>query len=365
MPKVSFNNKHRIFYGSLKSAVDEYFSSNNLKKTGNGKLFTKTFILIPAAVVMYISLLAFPIPAVAGILMSGLLGFVLSSIGFNVMHDACHGSYSSNNKINDIMGLSLNALGGNAFIWKFKHNIIHHTYTNVDGVDDDIAKSPVMRHCQTQKWLPMHRLQHLYVILVYAISSFAWVFIFDYTKYFSKKIVATPLQKMSIKEHFIFWISKVLYLLFYVAIPVMAVGWGKWAIGFLSFHVVMGFTLAIVFQLAHVVEHTEFEFAGVNDHIKIEDEWAVYQVKTTANFATRNKIISWFVGGLNFQVEHHLFPRISHVHYPALNQIVKQACLQHNIPYNEFPTMTKAVASHFKMMRELGKKPGQQSLISG
>ncbi|HLK30341.1 MAG TPA: acyl-CoA desaturase [Puia sp.] len=357
MAKVTFNNKHRVFYATLKSSVDDYFTNNNLSKTGNWKLYTKTGVLIPSAILIYLSLLIFPMPAIAAILLSGLFGFVLASIGFNVMHDACHGSYSSKNWVNDLLGLSLNALGGNAFIWKFKHNIIHHTYTNIDGIDDDIAKSPLMRQCNTQKWVPMHRFQHVYVILVYAISSFAWVFLMDFNKYFKKRIVAMPLQKMDTKEHVVFWMTKILYLLFYIAIPVMAVGWKKWAIGFTSFHLVMGFTLAIVFQLAHVVEHTEFEYAEGDDAMKIEDEWAVYQVKTTANFAPKNKIISWFVGGLNFQVEHHLFPRISHVHYPAIRNIVKQTCDKFNIAYNEFPTMTKAVASHFKMMKQLGKRP--------
>jgi len=357
MAKVTFNNKSRVFYTALKSSVDEYFTRNNLKKTGNWKLYTKTGVLVPSAVIIYLSLLIFPLPALGGILLSGVFGFVLASIGFNVMHDACHGSYSSHGWVNETLGLSLNALGGNAFLWKFKHNIIHHTYTNVDGMDDDIAKSPLMRQCTTQKWMPAHRFQHIYVVLVYAISSLAWVFLMDFNKYFKRKIVDTPLQKMDKKEHFVFWMTKVLYVLFYIAIPVMAVGWKAWFIGFISFHIVMGFTLAIVFQLAHVVEHVEFEFAGENDATKIEDEWAVYQVKTTANFAPKNKIISWFVGGLNFQVEHHLFPRISHVHYPALRKIVKQTCEQFNISYNEFPTMTKAVASHFRMMKQLGRRP--------
>jgi linoleoyl-CoA desaturase len=362
MPKVIFSNKQRIFFAALKSSVDEYFINKKIKKTGNSKLFTKTFVLIPAAVIIYIFLLVFKIPPVPGILLSGLFGFVLASIGFNVMHDACHGSYSSRNWINDLMGHTLNALGGNAFIWKFKHNILHHTYPNVDGIDDDIAKSPLMRQCHTQKWFPMHKFQHIYVVLVYGITSFAWVFIMDYTKYFKRKIISTPLQKMSVKEHFIFWLSKILYILFYILIPVLAVGWGKWAIGFVSFNLVMGFTLAIVFQLAHVVENAAFEFAEAGNDLNIEEEWAVYQVKATANFATRNKIISWFVGGLNFQVEHHLFPRISHIHYRDINKIVKQTCMQYNVPYNEFPTMMNAIASHFKMMKEFGRKPAYLKL---
>jgi linoleoyl-CoA desaturase len=361
MPKVTFNNKNRFFYTALKSSVDEYFTNNHLKKTGNWKLYTKTGVLVPSAIIIYLSLLIFPLPAIAGILLSGLLGFVLASVGFNIMHDACHGSYSSRGWVNEILSLSLNALGGNAFLWKFKHNIIHHTYTNVDGVDDDIAKSPLMRQCPSQKWVPAHRFQHIYVVLVYAISSFAWVFMMDFNKYFKRKIVDTPLQKMESKEHILFWMSKIFYLLFYIAIPVLAVGWKSWAIGFACMHIVMGFTLAIVFQLAHVVENAEFELASGNDEVKIEEEWAIYQVKTTANFAPKNKIISWFVGGLNFQVEHHLFPRISHVHYPAIRKIVKQTCEQFNISYNEFPTMTKAVASHFRMMKQLGKRPAVSS----
>jgi len=357
MPQVTFNNRNAKFYAALKNSVDQYFASRAIKKTGNWKLYLKSGVLIPAAITIYISLLFFNVTPVLGIFLCCVLGLILASIGFNVMHDACHGSYSSHGWINDVMSLSLNALGGNAFIWKFKHNVIHHTYTNVDGVDDDIAKSPLMRQCSTQKWVPAHRFQHVYVILIYAISSFAWVALMDFNKYFKKKVFTTELQKMSAREHAIFWMSKVFYVLFYVLIPVFFVGWKFWAVGFACMHLTMGLTLALVFQLAHVVEHAEFEHVGQGEVIKIEDEWAVYQVKTTANFAPKNKIVSWFVGGLNFQVEHHLFPRVSHVHYPAISKIVKQTCNEFNISYNEFPTMRQAIFSHFKMMKQLGVRP--------
>lgn len=356
MPKVTFSRKNTSFYKALQSSVDQYFSQNNLRKNGNWKLYIKTVVLVSAAVVLYGVLLTVPVSAAAGISLSALLGFVLASIGFNVMHDACHGSYSSKKWVNDLLGLSLNALGGNAFIWKFKHNIIHHTYTNIDGVDDDIAKSPLMRQCHSQTWVPAHRFQHFYVFLVYGISSFAWIFLMDFTKYFTQKVYTTPLQKMDRNEHIIFWISKAFYAVFYIAIPVMAVGWQAWGIGFAFMHLTMGLTLAIVFQLAHVVEHTEFEFAGV-EPVMLENEWAVHQIKTTANFARGNKFVSWFVGGLNYQVEHHLFPRISHIHYPAISQIVKATCQEYDLPYHEFPTMTEAVVSHVRMMKELGKEP--------
>lgn len=361
MPKVSFNSRNSAFYSELKKNVENYFSQNQIKKTGNWRLYLKAATLVPVALILFILILLVPMSASLLILLSSLMGFVLASIGFNIMHDACHGSYSSKKWLNDTLGLTLNALGGNAFIWKFKHNIIHHTYTNVDGIDDDIAKSPIMRQCHTQKWVPAHRFQHIYVVLVYAISSFAWVFIMDFVKYFSQRVFRTSLQKMDRSEHFMFWLSKGLYLVFYIALPVIMIGWSNWALMFAFMHLSMGLTLALVFQLAHVVEHAEFELVENNDKI-IENEWAIHQVKTTANFAPRNKIISWFVGGLNYQVEHHLFPRVSHIHYPHISRIVEETCKKYNLPYNVYSTMSSAVASHFRMMKLLGRKPQQYIL---
>ena len=360
MYKISFNNKDNSFHQDLKSSVDQYFSINHVSKTGNWELYVKALILIPVGLGLYLTLLFAHFNIISGILISGTLGFILASIGFNIMHDACHGAYSSKPWVNNMMGLTLNLLGGNAFIWKFKHNIIHHTYTNIDGVDDDIAKSPVMRQCESQKWVKAHRFQHIYVVLLYAVSSFAWVSMMDFMKYFKRKVNNTNLQKMDRTEHIIFWLSKALYLVFYVIIPVHFVGWSAWAIGFTSMHIMMGLTLALVFQLAHVVEDAEFIFAPGIEPQKIEEEWAIHQVKTTANFAPHNKLVGWFVGGLNYQIEHHLFPKVSHVHYPAIAGIVRKVCDKHKIHYNEFNSMSAAIASHFRMMKSLGRNPAQQ-----
>jgi linoleoyl-CoA desaturase len=247
----------------------------------------------------------------------------------------------------------MNALGSNAYIWKIKHNVVHHTYTNIDGIDDDIAKSPVLRHCQTQKWVPAHRFQHLYMFLLYGLSTILWVFVTDLVKYFTKKIVVTEM-KMTTKEHIIFWTSKLLYVFFYFVLPILFVGWQAWLIGYLIMNITLGITLSLVFQLAHVVEKTAFELA--EDKPKtINSEWAIHEVITTANFAPKNKFISWFVGGLNYQIEHHLFPRVSHVHYPAISNIVREECARFNIPYHYYPTMTEALISHYRVMRRLGE----------
>ncbi len=356
MPKVSFNNSNHAFYASLKTAVNKYFAQTETKKTGNIGLYSKTIILILTAVSSYLLLLMESMALLPTIFISLFFGFILACIGFNVMHDANHGSYSSRKWVNEILGLTLNALGGNSFIWKQKHNIVHHTYTNIDGVDDDIAKSPFIRMCKTQPWAPAHRVQHLYTPLLYALSSIIWILFQDFYKYFKRKIVDTPLSKMSTSDHVIFWVSKVLYLLFYIAIPFVLMGWQSWLVFYLFMNIGLGFTLSIVFQLAHVVEETEFDSVSSDEKL-IENEWAIHQVKTTANFSPGNPIISWFAGGLNYQIEHHLFPRVSHVHYPALSRIVRAECAAFNLPYNSIPTFGSAVNSHFRFIKELGRKP--------
>jgi linoleoyl-CoA desaturase len=355
MNKVSFNNSNNVFFQSLKHSVEDYFKTHDLKKTGNWRLYSKSLILIPAAIGLYISLMVFTMPTAIALVLCALLGLTLSSIGFNVMHDACHGSYSSKKWLNNILGLSLNAIGGNAFFWKQKHNVLHHTYTNITGADDDIAQSKLLRQSPAQEWKPFHRYQHIYVTVAYALTLFMWVGVRDFEKYFTRKIHNTPLQPMSVNEHITFWVSKALYLVFYVLIPILCVGPLAWLIGYLTMGIVTGVVISYVFQLAHAVEGPEFDSVGIDDKL-IETEWAVHQIKTTANFAPQNKFISWAVGGLNYQIEHHLFPRVSHIHYPALSKIVKDHCQQFQLPYHSFPTVSHAIGSHLRTMKHLGQK---------
>lgn len=358
MSKLTFNNSNNQFFISLKSEVDQYFKSNKISKTGDYRLYIKTIVLITSAISIYFSLFFVSMPIYVSILLAIFLGFLFACIGFSVMHDANHGSYSTNSKLNDFLGLiASNGLGANSFFWKQKHNIIHHTYTNVDGIDDDIAKSPIIRQCESQTWVPMHKIQHIYLTPVYSLSSIFWIFVMDFTKYFKRKIYTTDAWEMNTKEHIIFWVTKLYYLTVFIIIPIISFGWLGWLIGFFAVNMAMGLTLSFVFQLAHVVENTEFEHIPLDTTKHLETAWAEHQIKTTANFAMNNKMISWFVGGLNFQIEHHLFPKISHVHYLAISKIVQQKCKEFNLPYNYYPTMSEALASHFRVMYQLGRSP--------
>lgn len=355
MASPKFSHPTQSFHGELKRRINEYFSQAGKKPTGNFSLYAKAIILVVSFVSVYTHLVFYTPATWLAITECIVLGGLTAAIGFNIMHDGMHGSFSRYKWINEMAGLSLNFLGANNFMWRTKHNIIHHTYTNVEGIDDDIEAKPLLRLCETQKYYKIHRFQHLYFWLAYSLLYIWWVFFTDYKKYFTGKIGPTPLRKMTIAQHISFWGFKLLHAFIFMAVPIYMVGFSTWIIGFLIYGMFAGFVLSIVFQLAHTVEHTHFVQASAQQG-KIEDEWAIHQLKTTANFATRNKLISWWVGGLNFQVEHHLFPKISHVHYPAISKIIKKACQDFGINYIEYPKMRLAVASHVLHLKNMSRK---------
>ena len=354
MVTPKFASVSQSFHTELKQRVNHHFTEAGKSFTGGKKLYFKAIIFFTAFIFLYVHLVFFTPAIVFAIAECILLGFATAAIGFNIMHDGAHGSFSKNKEVNKLAALSLNILGGSHFMWNMKHNVIHHAYTNIDGIDDDIDIKPWMRMSSTQPKYAMHRYQHIYFWFLYAMLYIFLIFVFDYQKYFKGRIGEVPLKNMSLKDHFIFWGSKGLHLAVFIVIPIYTLGFVSWIVGFSIFAIVTGLVISIVFQLAHTVEHTDFPMPNEATG-RLDDEWAVHQLKTTANFAPHNKLISWFVGGLNFQIEHHLFPKISHVHYPQLRCIIKQTCAEFNVPYIEYKKMRYAIASHVAFLRQMGR----------
>jgi len=342
------------FHSTLKQRVNLYFEENKRPTTGDAAILFKAVIFCLGYVFIYFHLLFFQPPAWLAIPECVIFGFLTAAIGFNVMHDGAHGSFSKYKGLNKIAAFSINFLGASAIMWNMKHNIIHHTYTNIDGVDDDIEVKPWMRFATTQKKMKLHKFQHYYFWFLYTMLHLIWVFLTDYQKYFRRRIGTVPIRKMTLQEHFSFWIAKVLYAFAFVALPIWLLGFTTWLTGFLVITMVTGFTISIIFQLAHTVEHTHFPLPDESSN-KIENEWAIHQINTTANFATRAKAITWLIGGLNFQIEHHLFPKISHVHYPAISKIIKRTCAEYGIQYIEYPKMATAIVSHVAYLKRIGQ----------
>jgi len=353
MVRASFNNRQAHFYSALKEEVDGYFKTKNIKPTGNWLLYLKTALFLLATLSLYVVLVFYTPVWYVALPLCGLLGAVSAFIGFNVMHDGCHGAYSTKKWVNETMGYSLNLLGSSSFFWKAKHNLVHHTFTNIDGMDEDIEPIPLLRFAPSQPLNFFHKYQHLYGVFLYGFVYLFWVFFADFKKYFSRKVMETPINGFSTREHIVFWLSKLIYVFLFMVVPIYNVGFVSFLVGFITMQLVIGMMLAVVFQLAHVVEKTEFEDATKAD-LKIEHEWAIHQVRTTADFATGSPVVSFFLGGLNYQVEHHLFPKISHVHYPDIHPIVVKVCERFDVEINKYPTMVGAVCSHFRMLKLLG-----------
>jgi linoleoyl-CoA desaturase len=354
MSTITFNNQKNLFFRSLKEKVDNYFINNNISRSGEQKLYIKSILLITSAILLYGILVFFTPIWPISIVLCALLGINFAAIGFNIMHEGGHQSFSKYPWLNKASAYFLNVLGGNTYYWKIKHNINHHTYTNIEGLDSDINIKPFMRLHDGQPKLWIHRFQHVYFVIFYGLAYFSWVFYDDFVKYFSGKVAEGSVQKLSLKEHIIFWSTKIFYLSLYIVLPVLMVGFLHALIGFLISGLVCGFAIAVVFQLAHIVSETEFPTLDEGS-TKIDQQWAVHQLNTTSNFATKSNFLSWMLGGLNFQVEHHLFPKISHIHYKKINMLVKETCLEFNVNYHEHKTMLGAIYSHLKYIKKMGK----------
>jgi linoleoyl-CoA desaturase len=355
---LKFNNANRQFYSELKKRVDSYFKDNNISKTGNFNMYAKTAFMLTAYFLPFILISSGIIESkLAWFFLSVLMGFAMAGIGLCVMHDANHGSYSKNKTLNSILSFTTNLLGGHSINWRIQHNVIHHTYTNVHDHDEDITPPGFMRfdpHAE-RKWI--HKLQFLYAWVFYGMMTLMWSTTKDFKQInrYHKKGLLKGMNTTYKKEIAIIIISKILYFGFmflpYILVKEMTI-W-NWIVGYLTVHYVAGFVLAAIFQPAHVVENTEFPVPSTEGNL--EDDWAVLQLKTTMNFATRDKLFSWLVGGLNHQVEHHLFPTICHVHYSKISEIVKKTAAEFNLPYHAKETFVGALWSHEVMLYKLGR----------
>jgi linoleoyl-CoA desaturase len=346
---------HSDFHHDLKERVGAYFRDNDIDERGLWAMGRKSMLIFAWFFASYGVLVFAPVPVWASILAAVSLGLAGACIGTSVMHDAGHGSYARNKTLNRLMFFSLDMLGGSSYYWKFKHNIMHHTYTNLDGHDDDLDMGVLGRLSPEQRHLPHHRFQKLYIWPLYCLISVKWVLFDDFVMWARRKIGERDVPRPSGKEAVAFWGGKLLFLTLGLVIPALIHPIGLVVAFFFLVLCVEGLALAVTFQLAHCVE--EAEFPTVPESNSMESDWATHQVVTTVNFAPNNPLVTWYVGGLNFQIEHHLFPRVSHLHYPALSKIVRQTCSEYDIPYRVQPTFLGGIRSHYRFLRRLGQQP--------
>lgn len=350
-------NTDARFFKTLHQRVNQHFKDNNKTKYGDYRLILKMLamfaLFLAPFVLMYTGAVTNPWLFVG---LWAVLGLGVAGIGVNIMHDANHGSFSKNKRFNNIVRLVMNLLGGDASIWRLQHNVLHHTYTNIHEADEDIIGPPLLRFSPHDKKRKIHRFQFVYAWFLYGLMTLVKVAYTDIERAVryrkmdlirSRKELAIRIFKISI--------GKLMYFAYMLVLPMIfaPVAWWLVLIGFFVMHLVTGIVLATIFQTAHVMPSSEFPLPDENGDMK--NNWAVHQLLTTTNFSPKSKIFSWFIGGLNYQVEHHLFANISHIHYRDISKIVAQTAQEFGIPYHCQPTFTQAVRSHGKMLYQLGR----------
>ncbi len=354
--KVKFNGRNQSgFYADVKKEVDLYFKSKGISKNANAEMIFKSVFFLGSLVGLYLLIIFGGYSMMTNLILAVLLGMVQAFIGFNVSHDAIHGSFSSSRKVNRIMSYTFNLIGANAYVWSVTHNQVHHTFTNIPGHDEDLDVAPgLVRLSKNEEMKPIMRYQHLYAFFLYGLASLSWVFRKDFKKFFQKKIGQTDNTKHPKMEYFNLFFFKALYYTLFIVVPliVLDITWWQFIIGFVAMHLAEGLVLGLVFQLAHTVEGVSFP--EPDDEGKLEESWAVHQMQTTANFSRKSAMAKFLCGGLNFQIEHHLFPNICHVHYPEISKIVERTAKSYNVPYHENETFIGALKSHYRTLKQFG-----------
>lgn len=358
MKTIKFVNKDKgVFTATLRKNVNDYFQKKGISQKGNWTMLLKALAMMTLYFGSFVMLLIFPMSSWLIFPISILMGIGMSGIGMSVMHDAVHGSFSNFNWLNKLFGTSMYFIGGNTFNWKVQHNLLHHTYTNIEGFDEDIDPKGVLRLSTQSKLKKVHRYQHVYAFFLYSLMTLSrTVNEFKQLNRYNKKGITRQQGSTPRKEMIKLALTKAAYLIVFLVLPMLIASFSWWLVllGFLTMHLTAGMFMTIVFQMAHLVEEAEQPLP--NGQGVIENEWAVHELETTANFSRKSRIFGWMIGGLNYQVEHHLFPYISHIHYRAISPIVKQTALEFGVRYNENKTFFGAIGSHIRMLKKLGRK---------
>jgi linoleoyl-CoA desaturase len=345
------------FAAAVRQNVNKYFKDKGISIKGNFVLFTQTVAMLAFYIVPLVILLTMPMSAWLGLPLVVIMGIGMAGVGMCVMHDAVHGSYSGKEWLNKIMGGTMYLLGSNVFNWKIQHNVMHHAYTNIQGYDEDIAVSTFIRLSQFAPAKKFYRYQYIHAFFFYGLLTISKLTndFFQLARY-NKTGITRKFNVNPVMEYAKMVVVKILYLFVFIGLPLLITGFTWWQVllGFFIMHWTAGFIMSTIFQMAHVVEGAK-QFQPDNEGI-IHTEWAVNEVLTTSDFARNNWLLNWYAGGLNFQIEHHLFPNICHVHYHNIAPIVEKTANEYGLFYNLKPSFLNALTSHITRLKELGRQ---------
>ena len=331
---------------ALRKNVANYFKENGISPKANTAVYFQTANMLALYIVPFVLVLALPMPGWVAAMMPIVAGIGLAGIGMCVMHGGAHEAISSHKWLNNLLGWTMNLLGNSVFTWKVQHNMLHHTYTNISGLDRDIATKGPIRLSEHTPERKIHRFQYIHAFFFYGLMTLSMM-VKDFSQLFDYRRQGIT-QKQNINFGWTLTkmiVIKLVHFGIFIGLPLLFTDFAWWQIvlGWFLMHWTGGFILSVIFQLAHVVEGVEQPMPDENG--LVENDWVVHEMLTTAN---------WYIGGLNFQIEHHIFPNICHIHYPKIAPIVEATAKEYGIPYILKPTLWDALVSHTRKLKELG-----------
>ncbi|MCE9533544.1 MAG: acyl-CoA desaturase [Planctomycetes bacterium] len=339
----------------LKLRVDGYFATTGKSPNDCWQMYLKTAIILTWYAGSYIALVFYAQGALQAIPLAMSLGVAMAAIGFCIQHDGGHDAYSKKRWVNRLAAYTLDLIGASSYLWHWKHAIFHHTFTNVQGYDSDIDLGRFARFSPHAKKYRFQRWQHLYLWPLYGISSSRWHLMGDYEDFYRQTVGPHHVPRPRGWELFWFFAGKVPSYTLAFVIPMFFHPWYIVLAFYMLVTCTIGVTLSVVFQLAHCVEEAEFPLPE-DGTLRMENAWAVHQVETTVDFGRNSFTLCWLLGGLNFQIEHHLFPRICHIHYPALSKIVEQTCKEYGVRYACHTSFWSGIKSHYRWLKRMGRE---------
>jgi linoleoyl-CoA desaturase len=327
---------------------------------GDWRIWSDVVVVTAWVFGSYLVLLLVPLsaPLVALVVLS--FGVALTASLTHVVHASMHGAVARTRRVNLLVAQLFAPWGVSWHWWTVKHNSGHHGYLNIDGFDPDLDQGALMRWTESQPWHPWHRYQHVYAWALYPFLTLRYVVAADVGFLFTGKFKGRRIEAPSVRRTTLLLLDK-LGPLMLLLVPALLLHPTLQVLGIaVAVLLVNGMTTVLVFLSTHYTEEAANAVPDADGHI--DEEWAACVARATTSLAVRNRTLRWYLAGQDRHLEHHLFPRVAHVHYPVIKGVVRDWCTEHELPYHERPSLLDAWRSHQRRMRVLGRAQTTSSL---
>ena len=355
MQKIKFNSgSSSIFFRSLDIEIRQLLGESDLLQTAKRKLWRKMifYVLLHLGAWSILFLLAHTTTGslILNFVFIGISGLLL---GFNVSHDAMHGSFSKNKVINNwLYHFSFNIQGTNAYLWKVRHIGSHHVFPNVDGCDADIDNNPFIRLSPQHPLRKYQRYQHLYSIFVYCFYTIHWVFFKDFFYLYAKKVGNLQQKNHPIKQKLLFFGWKSFYLLLTLVLPILAgYSFADVLLSFFIMHIINSLFFIHFLIATHLSMETQFP--ETNSSGFLPDDYYTHQLATSLDYSPASRFYNLFLGGFNAHAAHHLYPKLPHTIYPDIAWLIEEKAKEFGLPYNKL-NFFQSIRSHYRYLKLMG-----------